>query len=151
MTTAREAMDAALKEMTAESLRPRGFTGSLPHLRRRRDDRLELVSVQYFSAGGSFVVEIATCGVEGLTTSGGKTIAAGKVTARDINPPNRPRLGAATFPEGDHWFVFGPRSYEADAGLVQPGHRYARIAADVARLIEAQAEPWWESYVPRTW
>jgi hypothetical protein len=144
-------MDAALKAMRAESLRPRGFTGSMPHLRRRRDDRIELVSIQYFSAGGSFVVEIATCGVEGFTTSWGKTIAPTKVTARDIHPPNRPRLGAATFPIGDHWFVFGPRNYESDAGILQPEAHYARIAADVARLIESEAEPWWESFAARRW
>ncbi len=145
-------MDAALKQMAAESLRPRGFKGSLPHWRRRRDDRLELVSVQYFSSGGSFVVEDRDVRGRGMDDQlRGKTIAPGKVTARDINPPNRPRLGAATFPDGDHWFVYGPRSYEADAGLVRSGRHYARIAADVARLIETQAEPWWESYVPRTW
>lgn len=151
MTTAREAMDAALKAMVRESLRPRGFAGSMPHLRRRRDDRIELVSVQYFSAGGSFVVEIAACGFEGLTTSWGKAIAPSKTRAADINPPNRPRLGSATFPNGDHWFVFGPRSYEAGAHIVRAESHYAGIAAEVARLIEAQAEPWWESYVARTW
>lgn len=144
-------MDAALKTMTAESLRPRGFGGSLPHLRRKLDARLELVSFQFFSAGGSFVVEVATCGAEGLTTSWGKTIPPSKVRAADINPPNRPRLGSAEFPIGDHWFVFGPRSYEKGADVVRPASHYAGIAAEVAHLIETQAEPWWETYVPRTW
>jgi hypothetical protein len=138
-------MDAALKGMVANNLRPRGFAGSLPHLRRRRVDRIELVSVQYFSSGGKFTVEVAACGVDGLTTSWGKAIAASKVTARDINPPNRPRLGSPTFPSGDHWFVFGPRSDEPEADSVQPDDHYARIASEVARLIEAQAEPWWDS------
>lgn len=142
-------MDGALKGMIADTLRPRGFAGSLPHLRRRCDDRIELVSVQYFSAGGSFVVEIAACGLEGHNTSWGKAIAPTKVTARDINPPNRPRLGSDTFPTGDHWFVFGPRSYESDANVVQSDDHYARIAAEVARLIEVQAKPWWGSYVDR--
>jgi Domain of unknown function (DUF4304) len=151
VTRAREAMDAALKAMAKESLRARGFAGSLPHLHRRRDDRIELVSVQYHSAGGSFVVEIARCGAEGLTTGWGKVIAPSKVRAADIDPPNRPRLGSDTFPDGDHWFVFGPRSYEAGADDVRPESHYVGIAAEVARLIEAQAEPWWESDVARTW
>ena len=146
MRTARESMDAALKRMVADTLRPRGFLGSLPHLRRRRDNRIELVSVQFLSAGGSFAVEIAACGIDGHTTSWGKAIAPSKVTARDMNPPYRPRLGSTTFPIDDHWFVFGPRSYEPGADAVQPDDHYARIASEVERLLDTQAEPWWESY-----
>jgi Domain of unknown function (DUF4304) len=136
-------MDAALRKMTAESLRPRGFTGSIPHLRRRRDNRVELVSVQYHSAGGSFVVEVAACGPEGYTTSWGKAIPATKVRAVDIPHPNRPRLGSPNFPLGDHWFVFVPRSYDADAEVARSDEQYTTLATDVARLIERQAEPWW--------
>jgi hypothetical protein len=55
------------------------------------------------------------------------------------------------FPIGDHWFTFGPRNYDSDAGIAQPDDHYASIAADVARLIESQAETWWESFVPRSW
>jgi hypothetical protein len=57
--TPREAMNGALKDAIAHHLRPQGFTGSLPHLRRRSDTQIGLISFQYFSAGGSFVVEIA--------------------------------------------------------------------------------------------
>jgi hypothetical protein len=50
------------------------------------------VSVQHFSGGGSFAVEIAVCPSEGHTTSWGAEIAPSKVRAVDINYP-RPRLG----------------------------------------------------------
>lgn len=143
VATARESMDAALKRAVASRLRPLGFKGSLPHLRRRSDRRIDLISVQYFSSGGSFVVEVAACGPDGYTTSWGKHIDATKVRAQDIPTP-RPRLGSENFPEfGDHWFVFGPRNYEAGSEKVYPPQHYDDIAADVIRLVAEQAEPFW--------
>lgn len=138
-------MDAALKAAVNECLRPRGFTGSLPHLRRRSPDRICLLSVQHFSSGGSFVVEVAACGPEGVTTAWGKVIEPSKVNAQHITRP-RPRLGSAGFPgSGDHWFVYGPRNYEPHADVLQPPHHYEKIAAEVMQLVETTAEPFWQS------
>jgi hypothetical protein len=44
---------------------------------------------------------------------------------------------------GDHWFVYGPRNYEPDCEVVRPAEHYDRISAEVLRLIDEQAEPWW--------
>lgn len=138
-------MDNALGDVVKNDLRPRGFTGSLPHLRRRSSERIELVSVQHHSAGGSFVVEVASCGPDGYTTSWGKHIEPGKMTARDIPTP-RPRLGSPSFPEfGDHWFVYGPRNYEPGAAREHLAEHYQQIAALVVKLIEEEAEPFWHS------
>jgi tRNA(Leu) C34 or U34 (ribose-2'-O)-methylase TrmL len=138
-------MDGALRDAVKRELRPRGFTGTLPHLRRRSADRVHLISVQYHSSGGSFVVEVASCGADGYTTSGGKHIEPSRVTARDIPRP-RPRLGSPSFPaSGDHWFVFGPRSYELDAETVRASEHYEQIAAQVVQMIAEQAEPFWRS------
>lgn len=136
-------MESALKRSVADHLRPAGFTGSLPHLRRRSETRIDLVSMQFHSGGGSFIVEVASCGPNGYTTSWGKHIEPGKVRARDISHP-RPRLGSAFFPDsGDHWFVFGPRSYETSNAGVEPSAHYDAIASEVIRLIRDQAESFW--------
>lgn len=137
----RKEMDQALRAAIDAHLRPIGFTGSLPHLRRRVADRIDLITVQHYSAGGSFVVEVACAPPEGFEGVRG-WIEPAKVCAQDINSP-RPRLGAAQFPEGDHWFVYGPRSYEDPdpAGYPPP----ADLAAEVVRLVAEQGQPWWET------
>lgn len=141
--TPREAMNGALKDAITQHLRPKGFTGSLPHLRRRSDAQVCLISFQFFSAGGSFAVEVAECGPDGFTTSWGKHKPPHKVTAQDIPAP-RPRLGSADFPRGDHWLVFGPRNYEPGAETLQALEDYDALAAEMLRLVESQAEPFWE-------
>jgi hypothetical protein len=140
--TPREAMDEALRRAFTERLRPKGFMGSLPHLRRRSKDQICLISIQYYSAGGSFVAEVAECGTDGLTTRWGAHKPPGKVTARDINSP-RPRLGSPDFPKGDHWFVFGGRNYEPGVDVLRPQEHYDEIAAEVIALVQNQAEPFW--------
>lgn len=138
-------MDAALKSVVVSELRARGYTGSLPHLRHRRDDGIRLISFQYFSSGGSFVAEVAACPARGITTSWGKEIPAAKVTAQDVSSP-RPRLGSDDFPaSGDHWFVFGLPSYEEGAGALMAPDHYESVAAHVLKLVDEQAEPFWRS------
>jgi hypothetical protein len=60
------------------------------------------------------------------------------VTAQDIPYP-RPRLGSPNFPDGDHWFIFGPRNYEPNAAVVHPRERYDAIATHLIQLIDEQA------------
>jgi Domain of unknown function (DUF4304) len=141
-TTPREAMNAALKEVIGADLRPRGFTGSLPHLRRSAADQISLVTFQFHSSGGSFVVEVAECGPNGYTTSWGAHKPPQKVTAHDVSDP-RPRLGSATFPAGDHWFTFGSRNYETGSNVLRSRNHYAKIASQVVQFIDSQAEPFW--------
>lgn len=141
----RAAMDEALKRVLVPELPRRGFTGSLPHLRRRDRERISLLSVQHYSSGGSFVVEVAACPPSGHTTAWGLTIAPSKVKANDINDP-RPRLGSQNFPRGgDYWFVYGPRLYDPDAGTVQSRSHYEAVAQAVVELLDSQAEPFWQT------
>lgn len=135
-------MNAALKDVIRTELRPRGFQGSFPHLRRRSPEQICLVTFQFRMAGGSFVTEVAECGPDGLEVPGWRHIPPQKVTAHHISYP-RPRLGGSAFPVGDHWFVFGPREYEDGARVVHSAEHYAEIAAQVVRLIDEQAEPFW--------
>lgn len=146
--TGRTEMDTALKRMVTSALRPRGFSGSLPHLRRISSEQIDLISFQHHSAGGSFVVEIAVCGPDGLTTSWGKSIEPKKVKATDVNPPRRPRLGSPTFPIGEHWFTYGPRSHEVGASHRYPAAHYEKLAGEVARLVVEQGERYWATTSP---
>lgn len=139
-------MDDAIKRIVVADLRRRGFRGSFPHLRRADSDRISLLSFQHFSSGGSFVVEVAVCAPDGHTTSWGDKIAPSKVRAVDINNP-RPRLGAPDFPApGDHWFRYGPRSYEGGGQVIQPSPHYEHVARDVVDLLDRQAEPFWRAF-----
>ncbi|HSU02654.1 MAG TPA: DUF4304 domain-containing protein [Nocardioides sp.] len=131
MSASRQVVERSLRAAIDEHLRPRGFRGSLPHLRRRGEDQVCLVSVQFRMGGGSLAVEVAECPAEGFTTSWGEHVPADKVTARDIASP-RPRLGSPTFPSGDRWWHFDASAKRCDA-----------IAAEVVRLVVRQAEPWW--------
>jgi Domain of unknown function (DUF4304) len=73
MTEHRERMMSAFKTRFVPALRKRGFVGSFPHFRRRLPDRIDYLMVQFYSEGGSFVVEVGRTGPEGFTDGRGKT------------------------------------------------------------------------------
>ena len=137
-------MDPALKRMVSRHLRPAGFQGSLPHFRRLDPERIDLLSIQYLSSGGSFVAEVASCPPEGLITPWGKHIPPNNVRAKEV-PHHRARLGSPTFPVGDHWFRFGPRNYEPEASRVESSDFYDDVASTVAMYVTSQAESFWRS------
>ena len=58
---ARNAMVAALKASLVPVLRSRGFRGSFPHFRSLGPARVDLLSVQFWSSGGRFAVEVGAC------------------------------------------------------------------------------------------
>jgi Domain of unknown function (DUF4304) len=91
-TKSRPIMDRVLKEVFVPELRARGFMGSLPHFRRIRPDRIDLVSFQYSKRGGQFMVNLSQCGPEGVKTEWGKEIPPDKVTAFDVFERQRLRF-----------------------------------------------------------
>jgi uncharacterized protein DUF4304 len=138
VTEERKQMERALRDVFVPVLRELGFKGSLPHFRRLRPQQLDLVSFQYFSSGGSFVVEVAKAPPEGITTSWGEFIPPEKANVTWIN--ERLRLGAP--PEGgDHWYSFGPRSYDPPA-KPRPYEHYVAVANEVAEDMKSQGEQW---------
>lgn len=52
----RDEMNHALKVRFVPGLRQLGFKGSLPHFRRQRESRVDLLTVQFDRHGGGFVV-----------------------------------------------------------------------------------------------
>jgi hypothetical protein len=134
----RDDMISSLKSIFVPALRERGFKGSLPHFRRLMSERIDLLTIQFDRRGGGFVIEVSKCAPEGITMPWGKQIAPSRVTAWDVYPPHRPRLGAPQPGEGGHWFRF-------DDGTSTD--RAATLA--VSYLQEAdewwtQSEAWWK-------
>jgi hypothetical protein len=123
-------MLAALKTHLLPALRERGFTGSLPHLRRAGADRIALLTVQFDRRGGGFVVEIAACPREGVTTHWGEQIAPRRVTAHDVPPRQRHRLGSPKAGVDGRWFRY-------DGGVPCES-----VAAQVIAMLP-EADAWW--------
>jgi hypothetical protein len=140
---ARAAIEDALREVVISDLRRRGFRGSFPHFRRQLDSRIDLLTFQFYSSGGSFVVEVAQCGPTGVAHSW-KDVGPEKVTAWDVD--KRLRLGSN--PDAgreDHWFVYGKPNYESGHDEVKPSAHYRWVANEVLLLLDSQAERYWSA------
>ena len=136
----RTAILHALKDVFVPVLRQRGFKGSLPHFHRMLPDRVDYLTVQFYSSGGSFVVEIASAGPEGKPRGYGATLPIQKLNASFFR--NRLRLGSdLTVGKSDYWYVFGPRSYDSPEP-VRSLEYYRAIALRVVQDFERQADHW---------
>jgi hypothetical protein len=78
MSESQEQMIAVLRETVVPVLRELRFPGSFPHFRCICETKIDLLTFQFNRHGGSFVVEIAVCGVDGFTTAWGEKIPAKK-------------------------------------------------------------------------
>lgn len=108
----REKMQQALKRCIIPILREQGFKGSFPHFRRADEQNIDLLTFQFNRWGGSFVVEVASCPLEGMTMSWGEKIPANKVNAHHVN--ERFRLGAKSLEEEGIWFDYEKASSEEE-------------------------------------
>ena len=125
----RQEMIAVLKTFVVPALRQRGFTGSFPHLRRLGAKQIDLMTFQFDKWGGGFVVEISKCGTNGVTMSWGEKIPPNKVTAHDLHPRDRFRLGCEG-PDTDNWYRY------------DSGKTLESVAMEVIQHLE-KAEKWW--------
>lgn len=110
----RDEMDAAFKAIILPHVRAMGFKGSLPHLRRLRAGAADLLTVQFASAGGKFVVEIGRVCADGIDFHG-RPLPLAKLNTSYLQ--YRHRLGAP-LSGGDHWFDFATNEAEAVAHAV---------------------------------
>jgi len=139
--------NAALREHALPRLRAAGFAGALPHLRRARAERVELVTFQFDRWGGAFCVELAICAPGGIVTPWGKLIPADKASAINVNPgQGRWRLRVR---EGDDdcWFRYD-NLRSAGPGEFCGTARACAEAAAAAILTRGEtyfqrARPWW--------
>lgn len=118
----REAMDAAIKAVLLPHLRQLGFKGALPHLHRPRNGAVDLLTFQFRSAGGSFVVELGRIAADGFDFHGRQILPA-KARTSYLFPRFCHRLGTPLDAPGDHWFDFTSDSaanvVEAVIGLLE--------------------------------
>jgi hypothetical protein len=87
------------------------------------------MSFQFDKWGGGFVVEVANSAPDGFTTAWGEKIGPGKVTAHDIHPRGRLRLGTRGR-QDDHWFRY------------DKGGTVEAVAQEVVGCWD-EAETWW--------
>lgn len=127
----RKKMDLALKNIVVPVLREQGFKGSYPHFRRYNENNIDLITFQFNKWGGSFVVELATCPIEGITMSWGEKIPPNKVNAHHLN--ERYRLGAKSLDEDGIWFDF------ENAELMED---YDNVARHVLDLLKTANKDW---------
>jgi Domain of unknown function (DUF4304) len=128
-------MISALRAVAVSHLRSVGFRGSFPHFRRPTSSRIDLLTFQFDRHGGGFVVEIATSPSEGVTMHWGEHRPPETVTAHDIDPAHRQRLGSGKKGD-DHWFRYEPQA-------AKNPEVFHQVAAEVVRLVNDQAERWW--------
>lgn len=129
----RTMMDNAYKKVIIPFLRQEGFKGSLPHFRRMNEKNIDLITFQFNKWGGSFVVELAICPIQGVTMDWGEQIPPNKVTAYDID--KRFRLGAKSEDEDGIWFNFENAKTEED---------FEKVALNVVNLLNI-SDPLWIS------
>ncbi|MEH7336785.1 DUF4304 domain-containing protein [Neobacillus drentensis] len=106
MAVERDSMVSSLKKIVIPFLRENGFKGSIPHFRRIKENKIDLLTFQFDRYGGGFVIEVAVCPPDGVTTHWGKKVPPHKVTAHDLN--NRPRLN------GGEWFRYDAPDADED-------------------------------------
>jgi hypothetical protein len=133
----RAVMERALKEQCVPALRRAGFKGSLPNFYRETDGFVALVNFQFYSAGGSFCVNLSYADPERTNIYFRPETPIAKLTVAHAR--EHKRLGAI---HGDRWYSFGRTSYGEFRGEpVDPG----AIVEIVNGLLESEAEPWWQS------
>lgn len=127
MMHTRDEMQAALKEVLVPHLRSVGFKGSLPHFHRPLEQRTDLLTVQYYSAGHCLLIEIASARPDDATPP---------PKQRVYFHGRRLRLHRESG-RNDHWFCYTPR------GLFSPMQAPREIAEQLRELVRTQAEAWW--------
>lgn len=125
----RKEMIVALNSIVVPVLRHRGFTGSFPHFRRLGTKQIDLITFQFDKWGGGFVVEISKCGTGGVTMPWGKRISPKKVTAHDLHPKDRIRLGCEG-PSTEDWYRY------------DTGNTLEAVAQEVVQQLD-NTEKWW--------
>jgi hypothetical protein len=135
--TSRDEMISEIKREVIPTLRALGFKGSIPHLHRVADDgHIDLVTVQFASGGGSFVIELGFADPERENVYIYKDTPPNKL--RISQTTVRRRLGAED-ERSDYWFAFDGQRPFGISGTPQT------LAATARDLIQSQAVPWWDA------
>ena len=139
----RKEFEPYLKRFVTEHIRPLGFTGAYPHVRRIRDDQIDLVSISFDRVGRAFAVEIAAGHPGGFWSNGRLERPPEKMqTMYACGGYNRASLGP-TFPEAGSRFVIARAEWEDPDRhpIVEPDE----LIATLRRYFDEQAQPFWDT------
>ena len=139
----RKCMEAAFKSRFVPALRERGFVGAFPHFRRPLETRVDYLTVQFYSSGGSFVVELGRTAPGGFSEGPWAGLPVERITPAHLRDDRR-RLTPRDLSGGWHgpeWFVFGPRSYDDPEPLWGQAH-YDAVAEQALEAFVQVGEPW---------
>jgi uncharacterized protein DUF4304 len=133
----RKTMERALREGCVPELRRLGFKGSFPDFYRESGGFISLVNFQFYSAGGSFCINLS------FTDSDRNNVYFRPETdtrkLRISQTTERHRLGGAG---DDRWFSFGKTSYGEYRGTpVAPDE----LVATINELFVTEGEQWWNA------
>ena len=78
-------MNLSLKKLVIPILRVNGFSGSIPHFRRIKEDSIDLITFQTDRNRGGFIIEIAKANNILFKTYWSKEIQVNDLTAHDLN------------------------------------------------------------------
>jgi hypothetical protein len=138
MNADRKTMEAALKANCVPGLRKSGFKGAFPDFYRDTDGFISLVNFQFFSAGGSFCVNLGYADPHRENVSFRPDTEIAKLRVNQTR--GSVRLGATE--GGDRWFSFGKTNYEEFRG--QP-RSVKELSLTCSELLASEAENWWRA------
>jgi hypothetical protein len=137
MSIHRELMMKALTTVFIPALRQRGFVGSFPHFRRKLEQRIDFLNVQFNKYGGSFCINIGQTGPDGLQDPNWPDLTLAATTVGHLR--HRSRVGRGFL--GKQWFEFGPDT-DASPKPAKPVRFYEGVATDAVRAVEKDGERW---------
>ena len=138
MNADRKIMTADLKANCVPGLRESGFKGAFPNFYRDTDGFVALVSFQFFSAGGSFCVNLGYADPLRKNVSFQPDTEIAKIRVNQTR--DCVRLGATE--GGDRWFSFGKTNYDEFRG--QP-RSVKKLSLTCSELLASDAENWWRA------
>ena len=131
-------MEKALRDGCVPELRRLGFKGSFPDFYRESDGFISLINFQFFSAGGSFCVNLSFTDSERKNVDFRPELETRKL--RVSHTRDRRRLGASY--GGDRWYSFGKTSYGEYRGTPVPPDK---LVSTINHLLVTEAEQWWNA------
>jgi hypothetical protein len=112
-------MNLSLEKLVIPILRKNGFSGSIPHFRRIKEDSIDLITFQTDRNGGGFVIELAKSKNGMFKTYFGKEIYPSKLTAHDLDKRIRihPK-GLLENSSTDDWFRYDGNNLDKEYDVI---------------------------------
>jgi hypothetical protein len=134
MTIDKKKIESSLKQITVSYLREIGFKGSFPNFYRDENGFVSLINFQFYSAGGSFCVNVSYADPDRRNIYIYEDYEPKKLRVSQT----REHIRLKTAPDDD-WFVYGETNYGVTRGTVKAPDD---IATTIIKLLEQQAVVW---------